>query len=283
MALIDIVMPVKNGISTLVPSVESMLEQSLGDIRLIVVDDGSTDGTREIIDRFRERDRRVVPATSPGIGIVAALNHGISLSDAPFIARMDADDLSVRTRLELQHAFIQDRPELAAVGSRVCLFGAKTGCPTMMLTPEECRNAMGLFCPVSHPTILIRRKSLDRLGQYYSEEFPYAEDYEIFSRLIEVGDLSNINQPLLYYRLHPDQISQRKMEIQRRSTYGVSARYLSAKYGVPESDGARIVMCMGRKSLSLGIRHLRQSARAIKNALKVMNSTPAKLMPEVQY
>ena len=270
MARIDVLMPVKNGADTIGSAIESVLAQSFRDLRLLVVDDGSTDATGEIAAAAAGRDPRVIVTRNPGKGLVDALNHGLSQSSAPFVARMDADDLSMERRLERQLEFMGENPGVAAVGSRCHLFGAQTGYPPALISPAQCREAIGLFTPLCHPSVVMRRDALARLETpCYSAQFPHAEDYELFSRLVLAGDLCNLDEPLLRYRIHAKQVSNVASETQRRSAFQISARHISDVYGIEKTATARIIAVMARKAACLGIGSWRESSRALRNALRV--------------
>lgn len=270
MAGIDVLMPVKNAATTVGAAIDSILQQSFRDLRLIVVDDGSADGTRAIAQGYADRDGRVTIARNPGRGIVSALNFGLENASAPFIARMDADDISLKSRLKTQFEFMQDRPNVAVVGSRFRFFGSRTGCPEIVLTAEDCREAMCLFSPVCHPSVLMRRDALERLTHVYSSEFPHAEDYELFSRLVSVGEVCNLAEPLLHYRVHAEQVSSAANLVQRRSAFQISARYVSEKYGIDRKATSKILAVMVKKAMRLGFKNARTSARALRNGIHVV-------------
>jgi len=116
-ARVSVVMPVYNGEKWLAYAIDSILHQSLADFELIAVDDGSTDGSRKLLDDAARRDSRIRTADQPHLGVAAALNRGIALARSQVIARMDADDLSHPDRLQKQLAFLDKHPRVAALGS----------------------------------------------------------------------------------------------------------------------------------------------------------------------
>jgi glycosyltransferase involved in cell wall biosynthesis len=269
MSKIDVLMPAKNAGSTVASAIHSILNQTFCDLRLIIVDDGSTDNTLAFAQSIASQDDRVVITTSPGRGIVDALNHGLSLSTAPYVARMDSDDISVETRLQRQFDYMESHPQTAAIGCKFVMFGTYTGSPPLVLSPENCRRALCLFNPMCHPAVVMRRSALDKLDHFYSAEFPHAEDYELFARLASVGDLCNLDECLLLLRTHPGSVSMQNYLIQKRSAVHISRRFIAANYGVDVRSTASVVAVMARNAARLGLKAAIPSARAIKNTMTV--------------
>lgn len=211
MPTVSVVMPVYNGERYLAPAVESILNQSLHDFEFIIVDDGSTDGSPSILDTYALRDERIRVHHQANAGIVAALNTGIALSKADWIARMDADDIALARRLETQlHAVVQ-RPRCVALGSRVLLIDpeGRPIAPFSLLTSHAEIDAAHLAncggAAICHPSVLLHRDTVLRIGGY-RQEMITAEDLDLFLRLAEVGEIENLPDCLLQYRLHPASI-----------------------------------------------------------------------------
>jgi glycosyltransferase involved in cell wall biosynthesis len=114
---VSVIMPVHNGVAWLLDAIASVLQQSLGDLELVIVDDGSTDGSCEAIDCLVRRDRRIRVLRQRHLGVAAALNRGLEAARAPFVARLDADDTAEAARLERQAAFLERRREVRLVGT----------------------------------------------------------------------------------------------------------------------------------------------------------------------
>src|SRR5262245_58126582 len=121
---ISVLVPVRNALPYLGSSLRSLERQSLGDIEIVAVDDGSTDGSGDALDRMSRREPRLRVVHEPARGLPAALNRGLALARAPLIARHDADDLSHRDRLDLQLRWLAEHPDVAVVGTRLRLFPA---------------------------------------------------------------------------------------------------------------------------------------------------------------
>ncbi len=219
---VTVVMPVYNAERYVAEAVESILGQSFGDLELIAIDDGSTDGSRAILERIAAGDGRLRLISRPNTGYSVALNEGLALARGEFVARMDADDVALPRRLEVQIEHLRRNPECVAVGSRVLLIDADGAalCPFGdRLTHEEIDGAhlsdIG-GSAIVHPSVTIRRGALKIVGGYRSELEP-AEDVDLFLRLAEVGRLANLPEILLEYRRHASAVGYGRRWSQERA------------------------------------------------------------------
>ncbi len=204
---ISVLMPVYNGSEYLADAVESILAQTFGDFELIVVDDGSTDDSLEILQEYAKRDRRVRLISRPNTGIAGALNDAIATARAPLFARMDADDIALPLRFEKQVAFLEAHPEVVLVGSRVLLidpYGTSLYESDHRLTHPEINTQMlsGIGWSVVHPSAMMRAAAARAAGGYRADRVP-SEDLDLFLRLTEIGQAANLADILLKYRQHP--------------------------------------------------------------------------------
>jgi len=206
---ISVVIPAYNAERYLSAAVESVLSQTFGDFEVILVDDGSADGTLSIAQGLARRDSRLRVISRPNTGLTTALNDGIAASGGRFIARMDADDICMPQRFERQLSFLQSHPEVVAVGGRVAMIdpdGLPIATAFFLRTHEEIDAAnLAGRCAMAHPTVMMRRDALERVGGY---KFPSpAEDLDLWLRLGEIGTLANLPEVLLLYRQHPASVS----------------------------------------------------------------------------
>ncbi len=216
-------MPVYNGEKYLRLAIESILRQTESDFEFIIIDDGSTDGTENIITSFSDSRIRYVK-TNHG-GIVVALNTGISKSSGVYVARMDADDVSLPKRFEIQCHYLDQHQDVAVCGTwadEVNEHGDVVG--EMNFPPTEI-NVKDLFLhnPFIHSSVMIRRDTLISVG-FYKKSFRHAEDYELWSRLLASHKGVNISEKLLQYRKHENQITVTKKFSTRYK--GVAVRIL---------------------------------------------------------
>jgi glycosyltransferase involved in cell wall biosynthesis len=180
-------------------AVRSILDQTLRELELIVVD-SSNDETRAILERLARSDARMRLVRRPPRGLSSALNVGLSLATGKYIARMDADDVSMPERLAIQVDFLERNPAIGIVGSQACTIDKegkriREALP-LPWTHEDCLRTIIRRSPLVHPSVMVRASVMEP----YAEDFRVAEDYELFSRLITKTRFANIPQALLDYR-----------------------------------------------------------------------------------
>ena len=222
-------MPVRDGERFLVEAVESVLGQTLSDLELIVVDDGSTDGTPGLLVELARRDPRVRVLTQAPGGLTAALNAGCALVSAPYIARMDADDVALPDRLERQVAYLDARPEAALLGGGIVLVD-EAG---REIDREPGRAAPDLMQrnELVHATVLMRTEAFGALGGYRLDQ---SEDYDLWLRFDEHYGVAALEEPVIRYRLHPGQFSVTELERQALGSLCVRAAARERRAGRPD-------------------------------------------------
>jgi glycosyltransferase involved in cell wall biosynthesis len=205
MELVDIVMPVKNSAAFISQSIESILNQSYRHIRLIVVYQESEDETFTILQSFAAKDSRILLLHDRiNQGVVSALNLGLDATKAKYIARMDADDISVLNRIENQVRFLEDNSDIGVVGGWVKTFGRTNQNWTMPERDEEIR-VQGLFSSmVLNPTAMFRSSLVNgekriRYEKHFKEG---GEDFHFWYNLAQVAKFYNLQQGVLFYRIH---------------------------------------------------------------------------------
>lgn len=205
MPLVSVIMPVYNTAEYLDEAVQSILGQTLDDFEFIIIDDGSTDGSADMLDRYP--DKRIKVIHQPNSGIVASLNRGIELAQGKYIARMDSDDISLPDRLAKQIAFMESHPAVGICGTACRLFGDEYGITKPKTRSDEIKSWL-LFGPcMAHPTVVMRRDLIVKHSLRYDSEFEKAEDYELWIRFSRHCEMANIPEPLLLYRVHASQVT----------------------------------------------------------------------------
>jgi glycosyltransferase involved in cell wall biosynthesis len=217
MPLVTVLLPARNAAATLPAALAGILRQTLRDLEIVAVDDGSMDATAEVLARAAERDPRVrvVRIAPPGAGIVAALQAGLARSSAPFVARMDADDVAHPQRLAAQTEALREDTRLGAVGARVALFPARSVRAGMRRYAEwlnglhsAADHARERFVesPLVHPSVTLRREALDDAGGYRETQWP--EDWDLWLRLHARGwRLAKVQRVLHFWRETPSRLT----------------------------------------------------------------------------
>ncbi|MDX8438216.1 glycosyltransferase [Mesorhizobium australafricanum] len=217
MPTVSVIIPVRDGAQYVGEALQSILDQDLADIEVIVVDDGSSDDSAAIATSLGDRDGRVKIVANRGKGIVDALNMGISLARAPLVARMDCDDVSLPDRLRLQVACFDadaDLQLLGTAGLQIDRGGKPLRPMDVPIGDEQLRDALARYNPMLHPTVMFRAEAVRRAGGY-RRAFTYAEDYDLWLRLSETGKLANMDARLVKLRSHPGQVSRMKEDQQK--------------------------------------------------------------------
>jgi glycosyltransferase involved in cell wall biosynthesis len=234
-------MPVYNGERYVADAIESVLEQTFDDFELVVIDDGSTDRTNAILGGYAREDPRIVIHKQANSGFVPALNRGCGLARAIYIARIDADDLAMRRRLEIQVRFLDAKPELGVVGSAVTLIDSDGNAlwnESYPLDHPDIVAVLDRFCPFIHSTVMIRRPLLAAVGGY-RPMFGDAADLDLWLRLSECTRLANLPDVLASYRLHDAQATARRLEQMALSALiARAARRVRRGTGVDPTEGA---------------------------------------------
>jgi hypothetical protein len=231
-------MAVHNGQEFVAAALTSLLEQTLGDIEVIVVDDGSSDDTPGEVTRVADNRVLLVRLPEPSGDLAIALDKGVDHSRADLIARMDADDISVPTRLEQQVQTMRARPHLGMLGTWVDALD-KDGVRWLVSRPpcedEAIRFILNYRCPFHHPSMMLRRSVLDAAGGY-RVGYRYAEDYDLWRRMIVHGHCANLPEVLLKQRYYAWSTSGSNRQQQDATSDRIGAQMVGTKLGrnVPE-------------------------------------------------
>lgn len=217
--LVTVLMSVYNGEKYLCEAIESILNQTFGDFEFIIINDGSTDMTARILNSYQQKDRRIRVIHKTNSGIVDSLNKGLQLCRGTYIARMDADDISLPQRLEKQFLFMESHANIGICGTWVRTFGGKHECIFEYPLNDATLRCLLLFTNTfAHPTVMIRKDFLSSFSLSYSSDYPHAEDYELWVRCSRHFAMANIPEMLLLYRLHDQSVSSFHRETQLDST-----------------------------------------------------------------
>jgi glycosyltransferase involved in cell wall biosynthesis len=236
---ISIIMPVWNGGKFLNAAIDSLLAQTFGDFELLVVDDGSADCTAEILQAYTDPRLRILRLDHAGI--VVALNHGLAQARADWIARLDADDISLPRRLELQWQAVNHRPQAVLCHTSVSYFGdASLAMGDARLPRSRSFTALRLCyqCPIVHSTVLFKKSVALAVGGYLPEE-RHAEDFSLWGRLLEQGEFISLPEKLVQFRLHAQSISQKNLAVQQALARQIGTRHCQKFMQLNEAEAVR--------------------------------------------
>jgi glycosyltransferase involved in cell wall biosynthesis len=233
---VSVVMSVFNGQAFLVEAIESILGQTFRDFEFVIIDDGSIDRTAQLLERYARLDERVRVHRHENKGRATSLNIGIALARGQYIARMDADDIALRNRLEEQVRFMEEHPDVGLLGGAFELIsddGSQLMNTVRFPTEDsDIKSALLVDNPICHPTVLMRKAVSEAAGGY-RKALVDADDYDLWLRINERSQLANLNTCILQYRVHPDQVSIKNMTHQKmcvlaaRAAAGVRRRGLA--------------------------------------------------------
>ena len=239
---VTVLLPVFNGGPHLGPAIESVLAQTMADFELLVLDDGSTDGSLEVARSCRDPRVRVVE-NGRNLGLTATLNRGLREARAPLIARQDADDLSAPDRLSAQAEAMARRPDLALLGTQADVIdsgGRHAGSIVRSCEQGSIRWELLFDNAFVHSSVMFRREVvLDEAGGY-DEALRYCQDYALWTRLVRAHAVANLGRALVRCRVHGASMTTTGGEANRRESEAMIVANLRATLGaeVTEADAA---------------------------------------------
>ena len=207
-------MPVYNSELYIKEAIDSILNQTFSDFELIIIDDASTDKSVEIIQSYT--DSRIQLILKPkNSGYTNSLNYGLTIAKGEYIARMDSDDISLPTRFEKQVTYLDANSEYILCGSQYQIIGTNKITKNPCLH-EEIKVRLISECCIAHPSVMFRLNKMKEFGLKYNNEREPAEDYDLWLKLVFIGKIANLNEVLLHYRIHENQVSNTRNLKQRK-------------------------------------------------------------------
>ncbi len=236
---ISVLMPVYNAKSFLSQAINSVLDQTFKDFEFVIINDGSTDNSKDIIFSYNDPRIKYVE-NEKNIGVVSTLNKGVGYCTGRYIIRMDADDICSPTRFEEQITFMEKHPKVGLCGSWITLIDESnnvTGNNLSQVKSEFIKIHQLFSVPFNHPSIIAKA---DLLKQNRYEHVIAAEDYDLWSRLEDKTEFANIPKYLLQYRWHQTNVSKEKADIQQKSKDSIILRQLQKLGVTPTEEEFRI-------------------------------------------
>ena len=204
--LVTVLLPVYNAEKYIGTAIESILDQTYEDFELLIINDGSTDRSQEIIKSYTD-DRIQLVNNERNLKLIATLNKGLELARGIYIARMDADDISLPDRLELQVDFMQKNQNVGLCGSWYESFGDNNSVVRYPTSNDKIRIMMLYQTPFCHPSLMFRKELFSKNNIRFDPEFIHAEDLDVWVRLSGITQFANLPKILLRYRIHSSSIS----------------------------------------------------------------------------
>ncbi len=220
---VSVIMSVFNGERYIKQAIKSILNQTYLDFEFIIINDGSTDNTADILKEFKDKRIKIIN-NKTNLGLTASLNKAISLARGEFIARMDADDISLPYRFEYQVEFLENNPDIALVGSSYYVCDEKDEIKSIvevLTDPDDLKQGLEKQNWFGHGTVMLRKTALDIVGNY-DESYKYAQDYDLWLRIANKFNIANIKEPLYIWRKTKENISSKKE--QEQSFYAQRAK-----------------------------------------------------------
>jgi glycosyltransferase involved in cell wall biosynthesis len=200
MVPITILMPVYNAEKYLHESINSILEQTFQEFQFLIINDGSTDNSEEIILSYSDKRINYLK-NERNLGIVATMNKGLAIIDSEYIVRMDADDIAMPERLQVQKEFMDRHKEIGVSSCDYLIFGEKKEKVTLLKTDEEIKAYMLFNSPLVHPGVIMRSSLIKENNLQYRADFPHMEDCDLWYRLKNITQFANTTKVLLKYRV----------------------------------------------------------------------------------
>ena len=209
---VSVLMPAYNAQDYIAESIESILNQTFKDFELIIINDGSKDDTPKIVKKYAEKDKRIKFVNhKKNRGLIAVLNEGMDIAKGEYIARMDSDDISLPDRLKKQVKYLDKHTDVSLVGSSIEFFPIYNKWD--VLAEPKLFDLLRGNC-FAHPTVMLRKSDFDKYNLRYNPKYIYVEDYELWARAFRYLKLCNIQDVLLKYRWHDNNVSNKHKEAQ---------------------------------------------------------------------
>jgi glycosyltransferase involved in cell wall biosynthesis len=290
MPRVSVLLAVRNGLPYLDEAIRSITEQTFKDFELIAVDDGSTDGTTDLLDRWSREDSRIIVLRQTNQGQTASLNRAIAVARGEYLARQDSDDVSEPERFARQVESLDRHPHLAVLGSGATIVdgdGKEIGTQRPPSGPDQLRDLVWKENVLVHGSVMMRRRALDQVGTY-RPAFRYAKDWDLWLRMMQAGFVIDNLQDCLYrWRLNPDgaYVRDRSRQVRFAALAKVFAQE-RARYGVDSHDDlmaaqedferfAETYRCRGALYAlwgELALRSLSDKAAATRYCLRALSS-----------
>jgi len=228
---ISIIVAAYNAEKYIEECIDSILCQTFREFELIIINDGSTDKTEEKILNYND-ERIIYIKNSSNLKLIASLNIGLKHAKGKYIARMDADDICYKDRLQIQFEFMESHPEIGISGCDLELFGDNIGSMTYPKTDGEIKLGLLITSTFGNNVIIFRREIFIKHNLYFKEGYLHAEDYKLWTEWSMHTQMYNLKNTLVKYRIHNESISNKYRTVQRNTRNQVRKEYLEFLFDI---------------------------------------------------
>lgn len=212
---VSVIMPAYNTEKYVGEAIESILNQTFSDFEFIILNDGSTDNTAEIVKEYAKKDKRIkFIDNKKNQGFIASLNQCLDVACGEYVAKMDSDDISLPERLEKQVKYLDENPNVGLVGAGYRAFGAKN---FDVIHPKVIR-ILDMLKGCYTTIFMLRKKIIDTNNLRFRKEYLHAEDYDFYSRFIRYSEINNVPEVLYLYRIHGENVSIKQVLVQSQNS-----------------------------------------------------------------
>lgn len=236
-------MSVYNSEPFLTEAIDSILNQTYNNFEFLIVDDNSSDNSLKILRTYSD-PRISIIENKVNLGLTKNLNNLLSIAKGEFIARMDADDVSLLHRFETQINLFVERPEIGICGTQIRSFGDVEDISIYPIVHNDIKFQLLYKNVIAHPTVMWRRELFHNNNLYYDEKFRFAQDYELWTRVVNKVEICNLNEILLNYRIHLSQIGSRNSDDQKKNSLIIKTKSLLRNGFTVNEDSALLIDCM---------------------------------------
>ncbi len=260
--IVSIVMAAFNEEKYISDAIQSVLNQSFTDFEFIIINDGSTDRTEEIIQSFKDPRIRYI-RNEENIKLIASLNKGLKVAKGKYIARMDSDDLCYADRLEKQVAFMEANPTIGISGAQLLVFGNEDGVMQYPLLHEEIKLRLFITSCFGNNVVIFKREIMEQHQLYFPQGYLHAEDYKCWTNWVTVTQTANLSQNLVKYRSHSNSVSFQHKTLQRETRNRIRREYATQAFKLNNETALHFTGPISRARL--------QAIRAVLQINKTLN------------
>ena len=254
-------MPVLNAAEYLREAMDSVLAQSLGDFELVVVDDGSTDATREILQEYRD-PRIIFVQNEKTAGLSANLNRIMRIARGQYVARMDGDDICMSHRFATQVKYLEEHPDISICGTWFETgFGRKWRAVKYPTNADAIAAVLLFYSPIAHPSVMLIRSKWVECELSYDETFSAAQDYDVWVRASRKMRLGNVPEVLMRIRVHPGSTTVARASTQRRIGALIRKRQVEELGIYPDDESMMLHESLSNGRFGRGLSYVRQARR----------------------